>query len=204
MPIELTCPGCGKQLRLADEHAGKSGRCPACQATFQIPTASEQAATPFGGSAPTQPFGAAPSGSSPPDLFGQQPQSNNPPNPFASSTGMQSPYGGANPYSSPSVPNVYTSASGDGKASTSLTLGIVSTVLAVLSPVTVCCCSIFLMLPCELISAVCGGIGIYIALQVPAQQRMPGLILSIIGSAISGLILLGIVALFVIGLVSHH
>ena len=30
MPIELACTGCGRQLRVADEHAGKALRCPAC------------------------------------------------------------------------------------------------------------------------------------------------------------------------------
>ena len=36
MPIELTCP-CGKQLRVADEFAGRQGQCPACGALVDIP-----------------------------------------------------------------------------------------------------------------------------------------------------------------------
>jgi hypothetical protein len=37
MPIELNCPGCSRQLRLADEHAGKTGQCPECETLFTIP-----------------------------------------------------------------------------------------------------------------------------------------------------------------------
>src|SRR4051812_3663233 len=101
MPIELTCPSCGKNLRLADEHAGKAGRCPACQATFQIPAAgpAQEPQSPFGSSPP--PFGASPppfssgtassAGGTPPpapgNLFADQA-----PNPFASTSGMQHPY----------------------------------------------------------------------------------------------------------------
>ncbi|RKY14781.1 MAG: hypothetical protein DRP63_07960 [Planctomycetota bacterium] len=38
MAIELTCPGCGKRLRVADSAAGKKGKCPACGAVVEIPT----------------------------------------------------------------------------------------------------------------------------------------------------------------------
>jgi ribosomal protein S27E len=31
MTLEIRCPGCGKTLRIGDEHAGKQVRCPACQ-----------------------------------------------------------------------------------------------------------------------------------------------------------------------------
>src|SRR5215831_9093126 len=36
MPIDLTC-SCGRQLRVADEYAGRQGRCPACGAVLEIP-----------------------------------------------------------------------------------------------------------------------------------------------------------------------
>lgn len=177
MPIELTCPGCGKQLRLADEHAGKPGRCPACQATFQIPAHGEAQtpASPFGGSAPTQPFGSSPASGG--NLFGEQ----NKPNPFASTSGMQSPYGGVNPYSSASAPNMYgaPAAPGEGMATASMVLGIVSIVFAFLP----CCCYTNL-----LIGVPCGIIGIILAFQVPPERRKVGLILNIVG--------LGLIALF--------
>lgn len=36
MPIDLTC-SCGKLLRVADEAAGRQGRCPVCGALLEIP-----------------------------------------------------------------------------------------------------------------------------------------------------------------------
>ena len=36
MPITVSCP-CGKKLRVADEHAGKRVKCPACQAVSTVP-----------------------------------------------------------------------------------------------------------------------------------------------------------------------
>ena len=178
MPIELTCPSCGKQLRLADEHAGKQGRCPACQGTFQIPTHSEQQtpASPFG-TTPTQPFTSppqAPTG----NLFPQQPQQ--PPNPFASTSSMQSPYGGTNPYSSPQAP-MYggsPSSSGEGNAIASIILGIVSIVFAF---VQCCCLNLLVGVPC-------GIIGLVLAYQVPQEQRKVGMILNIVGLSLNLLI----------------
>jgi hypothetical protein len=37
MPIETQCQGCGKRLRVADEHAGKLAKCPQCQAVYTVP-----------------------------------------------------------------------------------------------------------------------------------------------------------------------
>ena len=176
MPIELNCPGCGKQLRLADEHAGKAGRCPACQATFQIPTHSEQqaSAAPFGSGSP-QPFGSNPPPPSPAgNLFPQQPQQQ-PPNPFASTSNMQSPYGGASPYGS-APPNLYgapPAASGEGMATASIVLGIVSIVASLLP----CCCGGLNLL----ISLPCGIVGLILAFQTPPERRQVGLILNIVG-----------------------
>jgi hypothetical protein len=44
MPIESTCQGCGKRLRVADEHAGKLAKCPQCQAVYTVPQSSVAAA----------------------------------------------------------------------------------------------------------------------------------------------------------------
>lgn len=38
----VTCPSCGVQLRIGDEHAGKALKCPKCQSQFQAPRAAEQ------------------------------------------------------------------------------------------------------------------------------------------------------------------
>ena len=35
--IDTLCGGCGKQLRVAAEHAGKKARCPHCQTVYTIP-----------------------------------------------------------------------------------------------------------------------------------------------------------------------
>ena len=43
MALEIRCPNCGRTLRIADEHAGKQVRCPACQ---QISTAVAAASPP--------------------------------------------------------------------------------------------------------------------------------------------------------------
>lgn len=178
MPIELTCPGCGKQLRLADEHAGKAGRCPACQATFQIPSASEQAASsPFGGGAPTQPPGSPPAPAG--NLFGEQ----QPPNPFASTSNMQSPYGGTNPYTSPQTPmyGAPPASSGEGMATASIVMGIISIVF---SFVPCCCLNLLISVPC-------GVIGLILSFQVPPERRTIGMILNIVGLGLTVLIFAG-------------
>jgi ribosomal protein S27E len=42
MALELACPGCGRTLQVADEHAGKQIRCPACH---QISIAPQKSGT---------------------------------------------------------------------------------------------------------------------------------------------------------------
>ncbi|HUU42478.1 MAG TPA: DUF4282 domain-containing protein [Planctomycetota bacterium] len=37
MSIEMSCPGCGKQLRLPDSMAGKRGKCPSCGTVMDVP-----------------------------------------------------------------------------------------------------------------------------------------------------------------------
>jgi hypothetical protein len=181
MPIELTCPSCGKQLRLADEHAGKAGRCPACQATFQIPTAGEQAGALFGAGAPAQPFGSSPAPAG--NLFGEQQPPSQPPNPFASTSNMQSPYGGTNPYSSSQAPmyGAPPASSGEGAMTASIVLGIVSIVFSFIP----CCCLNLL------ISVPCGIIGLILSFQVPPERRTIGMILNIIGLGLTVLIFVG-------------
>jgi ribosomal protein S27E len=43
MAIEMGCTGCGQTLRVADEHAGKKARCPACGTIVQIPSPGDAA-----------------------------------------------------------------------------------------------------------------------------------------------------------------
>jgi hypothetical protein len=37
MSIETVCQGCGKRLRVGDQHAGKLAKCPQCQAVYTVP-----------------------------------------------------------------------------------------------------------------------------------------------------------------------
>jgi hypothetical protein len=46
MPIESSCQGCGRLLRVADEHAGKLARCPHCQTIYTVPSAPPSAPPP--------------------------------------------------------------------------------------------------------------------------------------------------------------
>src|SRR5262245_25660021 len=46
MAIEIHCPGCGRTLRVPDEHAGKQVRCPACRQLCTAPGGAAVAAAP--------------------------------------------------------------------------------------------------------------------------------------------------------------
>jgi hypothetical protein len=54
VPIEFNCDGCGKTLRVPDEHAGKQARCPGCQTVLTVPS-------------PPHDFAPLPSANLPPD-----------------------------------------------------------------------------------------------------------------------------------------
>lgn len=42
MPISVTCNHCGKRVTAADEHAGKTAKCPGCKEKIQIPVPGEK------------------------------------------------------------------------------------------------------------------------------------------------------------------
>ena len=94
MAIEIGCTGCGQTLRVADEHAGKKARCPACGTIVQVPEAGMPA--PFVPS-PEKPF-SAPSPDSP---FSAPPQPAPDVNPFG-----DRPEPALNPYASPGAPPI--------------------------------------------------------------------------------------------------
>lgn len=60
MPIEFSCPGCRKVLRVADSAAGKKARCPDCSTVSDVPLTSQSSGAPSDFSS----FGSGP-GSSP-------------------------------------------------------------------------------------------------------------------------------------------
>ncbi len=60
MPIELRCPGCDRLLRVPDDSAGKSARCPMCSTMMPVPTAPAPASsTPQQPPSPQTPFSPA-------------------------------------------------------------------------------------------------------------------------------------------------
>lgn len=82
MPIEMRCTGCGQTLRVADEHAGKKARCPACGTIAEVPLSGSLAAP---ASAADSPFSGG---------YSPAPEAN----PFA-----DRPEQAANPYAPPSA-----------------------------------------------------------------------------------------------------
>lgn len=87
MSIEMGCTGCGQTLRVADEHAGKKARCPACGTIVQVPASGEPA--------PPEPAAGSP--------FSGPPQSASVANPFADRPEQE-----FNPYAAPGAPVVRT------------------------------------------------------------------------------------------------
>ena len=46
MHIEMACPGCGRKLRVATDHAGKAARCPLCNTIYNVPPSAIQPESP--------------------------------------------------------------------------------------------------------------------------------------------------------------
>ena len=46
MSITVTCPNCSASFRASDDHAGKRGKCPKCQAVIQVPRLADPPAEP--------------------------------------------------------------------------------------------------------------------------------------------------------------
>jgi phage FluMu protein Com len=185
MPIELTCPGCAKTLRLAEEHAGKTGKCPSCEMLFQIPTPSAPPPSapptiaplslpPFGGqaSAPTptlkQAWSRESNSGSPPNLFGESAQAGA--SPFADAVNqIDTP----NPYAAPSTASPYAAGqTSNSSAQTATVLGAISIGASVMS---FCCCIGFLA------SVGCSIVGLILTFQAPRQERTLPLVLNLIG-----------------------
>jgi hypothetical protein len=174
MPIDVLCPGCGKTLRLGNEHAGKTGKCPACQTHFPIPPASSVAGDGFERlvsqlQPPSPPASTKPESlPSKTGLFGEGSESDAAPGSNTSKPVDANPY--AAPYSTtPFQPN---SGSSDASASVSRVLGILAILCAT---VGFCCCFIsFLSYPLSIV-------GLVLAYQAPPQQRQSAIMLNVVG-----------------------
>ena len=128
MAIEFRCSQCNQLLRVSDQSAGKSARCPKCQTTLKVPGEAPAATQPTATAKPSapanDPFGFPSGGGSPfpnspmpaPGGFGTAPQKADPFAPsFGSAGGTASnPFGeakpapggptlGLNPYASPAA-----------------------------------------------------------------------------------------------------
>ena len=81
MPIELPCSGCGQQLRVRDEDAGRQARCPQCGAITSVPPSSPQGSIGPTPSPEPQPSVASTNPYSPPPSFaGDAPYPSSSPN----------------------------------------------------------------------------------------------------------------------------
>jgi hypothetical protein len=83
MAIESSCSGCGKQLSVADEHAGRQARCPACGQIYTVPLPNTFDAS---AGATTGPNSASPPST---DLFSDTSMGMPPPNPSPSGPSPQ-------------------------------------------------------------------------------------------------------------------
>lgn len=81
MAIEIGCTGCGQTLRVADEHAGKKARCPACGTIVQVPEAGMAAPLEPADPAVERPFSGKPQVAPDANPFGDRPEPA--PNPYA-------------------------------------------------------------------------------------------------------------------------
>lgn len=118
MAITFSCPSCGKTIKTGDDSSGKTGRCPHCQNTFQIPGQAAQN--------PDDPLGD--SASSPHD-------------PMSSDLGNTAGAASSNPYAASNAPIKSTQGFGrEHRGPTVLVLGILSLVTSIVGMATLCCC----------------------------------------------------------------
>lgn len=110
MAIEFPCPHCAQLLRVGDDSAGKTAKCPKCNGLASIPAGDAGTTPGFSGESP---FGAPlPSSYGPPTpgSFGEAPAAKNPysdtgaaSNPFSSQPGFGGNAPSVNPYASPAT-----------------------------------------------------------------------------------------------------
>jgi hypothetical protein len=99
MPIESTCQGCGRLLRVADEHAGKLARCPNCQTIYTVASPAAPVFRPASPFAETTPYPAPQA----PAFVAPRPEPKFGDNPFAD----RPPASGVNPYAPPASGGAY-------------------------------------------------------------------------------------------------
>ena len=107
MAIEFPCPHCSQLLRVGDDSAGKTAKCPKCEGLAKIPADPAAPASPIGGSSLGAPLPSS-FGPPTPSPFGEASPTNNP---FSDGGGFGTPQKAANPYVSGGEVNPYSSPS---------------------------------------------------------------------------------------------
>jgi predicted Zn finger-like uncharacterized protein len=182
MPIQLACPSCAKQFRVADEHAGKKVKCPNCQTIFQVPS---------------------PKGDSPLPNYAYPPTPVQPPtatNPYAAQTPSQAtgPMHRPAPLDGPvvSVPLPPATDPAETLGNIGLTLGIIALVGEFVSVIFSCCCGIFALGPG--LMAIPSGVGLALSLKARGGTRVPGIIINGIALAIAVVAIVIVVVLMIL------
>jgi len=189
MPIEFRCEHCDKLMRTPDDSGGKKGRCPHCKETTQIPVQSTAGLNQPVVEKPVPPVGGPGMGS-----------------------GVGGPgVGGPGAYQASAAPSGF---AGTGsysnltphKGQLVLILGIISTVLSVIG---VCCCPFGLgALGCGIPAIILGSTdmkGMSQGIIDPSGkgQSQTGMILGIVGVAISALRLVAGIGLSALSMLSQ-
>ncbi len=182
MPIQLACPGCSKQFRVADEHAGKKVKCPGCQTVFQVPLPQAEAPPPN--------FAAQPAASAPqPMADAQQPMHRPSPyaaNPHAAQVGdaPPKPMGDELTESEKTMGNI------------GLALGIVSLLGEFFSGFGACCCGLLAF--GVILMAIPAGVGLALSMKSAGGLKMAGIIVNgiALGLAALALVVIGLAMIF--------
>jgi phage FluMu protein Com len=102
MPIEFQCSHCEHVLKVADEHAGKSARCPSCKTIIPIPMASTHGTSAFDlAEEPTEQSGQTPANPSA--------------NPYSNLPTGSGPADAPNPYQAPTATKLENKVLGSGE-----------------------------------------------------------------------------------------
>ncbi len=191
MPIQIACPGCSKQFRVADEHAGKKVKCPGCSTVFQVPVGRE---SPSGDPAPGDPPSPADSSVTPRPA----PRDSHSPGAYQPAAAQGSPYQPSQHAAAPRKPV------GEELTDAERTMGTISVVLGGISLVGVvvpffffCCCgALAAIIPAAM--TVPAGIGLALAFKSKGGLKTAGIVTNSIALGIGVLALIGVVVLFVV------
>ena len=187
MPIQLTCPGCSKQFRVADEHSGKKAKCPTCSTIFEVPQTA------------TGPHNAVAAGEQTPHISRPAPREST----YGAETGHES-FASVD-QASPYQPSQYAAqafqpppppSSEQTMGQISIGLGVVSLIGEFIVPFFFfCCCgALAAFIPAAMV--VPSGIGLALAFQASENTKMAGIIINSIALAVSVLAIIGLIVLF--------